>query len=321
MQDEQKAFVDPAASEAIQAAFDASDLGDIEEICGLFLGYSNINFRVKTTAGIYLARFCRAQPDERIHDEILLLRSIQGSGFPASYPIPRSDGEFISHHQQEKVMLYDFVEGETPPVTPDSAHQVGEALGRLSLQPVPQTYSSTALIDIEDLREFRSQKTTELQQYPEFQDEFLEQTTSIESCLPFDLPRGVVHADAFPDNTIFRDGKLVALIDFEDACVDALIFDIGMAIIGFGYRDEEINLDQIAALLDGYRSQRQLSSAEQESLPTMARWCAHGMGFWHLRCYLERPNDRQHQRIHELQRMVRGLRDNDTDTIRAAFDQ
>ena len=128
MQDEQIAFVDPAASEAIQAAFDASDLGDIEEICGLFLGYANINFRVKTTAGIYLARFCRAQPDERIHDEILLLRSIQGSGFPASYPIPRSDGEFISHHQQEKVMLYDFVEGETPLVTPDSAHQVGEAL-------------------------------------------------------------------------------------------------------------------------------------------------------------------------------------------------
>ena len=320
MVDEQKALVDQAASEAIHAAFNASDVGDIEEISGLFLGYANINFRVRTTAGIYLARFCRAQPDERIHDEILLLRSIQGSGFPASYPVPRSDGEFISHHQQEKVMLYDFVEGETPLVTPDSAHQVGEALGRLSLQPVPQTYSSTALIDIEDLREFRSQKTTELQQYPEFQDEFLEQTASIESCLPFDLPRGFVHADAFPDNTIFRDGKLIALIDFEDSCVDALIFDIGMAIIGFGYRDEKLNLDQIGALLAGYRCQRQLSRAEQESLPAMARWCAHGLGFWHLRCYLDRPNDRQHQRIHEIQRMVRGLRGDDADTIRAAFE-
>jgi len=102
--------------------------------------------------------------------------------------------------------------------------------------------------------------------------------------------------------------------------IDALIFDIGMAIIGFGYRDEKLNLDQIGALLAGYRCQRQLSRAEQESLPAMARWCAHGLGFWHLRCYLDRPNDRQHQRIHEIQRMVRGLRGDDADTIRAAFE-
>ncbi len=320
MVNEQKSLVDQAASEAIDAAVDASDVGDIEEISGLFLGYANINFRVKTTAGIYLARFCRAQPDERIDDEILLLRSIQSSGFPTSYPIPRSDGDFISRHQGEKVMLYDFVEGETPLVTPDTARQIGEALGRLSLQPVPQAYSSSALVDIEDLREFRSQNPTELQQYPEFRDEFLKQTASIESCLPFDLPRGLVHADAFPDNTIFRDGKLVALIDFEDSCVDALIFDIGMAIIGFGYRDGKIDIDQVGALLAGYRTHRQLSRAEQESLPAMARWCAHGLGFWHLRAYLDRPNDRQLQRIGEIQRMVRGLQGADAETIRAALE-
>ena len=321
MQDEKTAPVGPAARDAIQAAFDASDLGDIEQIGGLFLGYANINYRVKTSTGLYLARFCRAQPDERIHDEILLLRSIQDSGFPASYPIARSDGEYISNHEQEKVMIYDFIEGETPQVSTDSAHQVGRALGCLSLHPVPTGYSSTALIDIEDLRKVRAEKTTELEQYPEFRDEFLEQTTSIESCLPFDLPRGLVHADAFPDNTIFRDGKLIALIDFEDSCVDTLIFDIGMAIIGFGYQDEVMDRALVAALLDGYQSQRILNSAEVEALPAMARWCAHGMGFWHLRCYLDSPNARQHQRIHELQQVVRGLRGKDAETILAAFDQ
>jgi len=321
MQDQKTAPVDPPAREAIQAAFDASDLGDIEEISGLFLGYANINFRVITSSGNYLARFCRAQPVERIHDEILLLSSIRGSGFPASYPIARSDGEFISTHDQEKVMIYDFIEGDTPAVTIDSAHQVGKALGCLSLLPVPKAYSSTPLIDIEDLRLFRCEKTSELQQYPEFHDEFLEQTDSIETCLPFDLPRGFVHADAFPDNTKFLDGQLVALLDFEDSCVDALLFDIGMAIIGFGYQDEVMDRALVAAILDGYQAHRTLNSAEREALPAMARWCAHGMGFWHLRCYLDNPNARQHQRIHELQRVVRGLRAQDAETIRTAFAQ
>ncbi len=319
MEAPQKALLDAAAKDAIAAAFAASDLGHIDEIFGLFLGYANVNYRVKTSKGNFLARFCRAQSQQRIHDEILFLGSIQKSGFPASYPIPRSDGEYVTHHQQEKVMIYDFIEGKPPQVNSDSAHQIGQALGCLSLKPIPPGYTSTALIDIEDLRSFRQEKMTELQQYPEFCDEFLEQTASIEASLPFDLPRGFVHADAFPDNTIFRDGKLMALIDFEDSCNDALIFDIGMAIIGFGYLGDTLDKNLVAALLAGYQSHRKLSVAEQQALPAMARWCAHGMGFWHLRCYLENPNQRQHQRIHELQQMVRGLRENDGDKILAAF--
>ncbi len=313
------AIVNPAAQDAIQIAFEASDLGDIEEITGLFLGYANINYRVKTTTGSYLARFCRAQPVERIHDEILFLGSIQESGFPAAYPIARKDGGFISHHQQEKVMVYIFVDGAPPEVSADSARQVGQALGCLSLKPVPAEYSSTSLIAIEDLRQFRIEKSTELEQYPEFRTEFLEQTRFIETHLPFDLPRGLVHADAFPDNTIFRNGKLVALIDFEDSCVDALIFDVGMAIIGFGYRDEALEQELVSALLEGYQSHRVLSEAERNALPEMALWCAHGMAFWHLRHYLENPNDRQKQRIGELQRMVRGLRGSDGEKIRGCF--
>ena len=42
------------------------------------------------------------------------------------------------------------------------------------------------------MRNFRTEKTTELNQYPEFRTEFLEQTKYIETYLPFDLPRGLV---------------------------------------------------------------------------------------------------------------------------------
>ena len=35
---------------------------------------------------------------------------------------------------------------------------------------------------------------------------------------PSDLPRGIVHHDAHCANVLFRDGRLVARIDFDDAC-------------------------------------------------------------------------------------------------------
>ena len=110
----------------------------------------------------------------------------------------------------------------------------------------------------------------------------------------------------------------MALIDFEDSCVDSLLFDVGMTLLGFGYQDGHPDLDQISALLEGYQSRRTLTPLEVESLPMMVRWCAHGMTFWHLQKYIQNPTDRQKRRISELQLMIQRLHGEDSDIIRSA---
>ncbi len=311
-----EANLDSAARSAINAAFDASDLGNILRIHGLALGYANVNFKATTDRGVYQVRFCRAQPRERIEDEILFLGSIQESGFPAAYPIRRIDGDFITEYGDEKVMIYDFIEGETPVACVESAQQIGLTLGRLSTFPVPEGYHSTPLIDFQDLLDFRDEMNSGEEDRNEFFEEFSNQTDALQSHLPFDLPRGFVHGDAFPDNTIFKNGTLAALIDFEDSAIDVLVFDIGMALLGFGYQQEMIDATLVEAMLRGYQSVRPLSEAEKEALPLVMRWCAHGMAFWHLRHFVRTPNQRQHHRIHQLQQMVRGLEGEDGDRLR-----
>jgi homoserine kinase type II len=312
------AKLDKRCTKAIHAAIEACRLGSINNITGLPLGFSNINFRTDTDQGTYLARLCRTQPVARIQDEIHFLSSIRSSGFPASYPIERADGNSITHVEDEMVMIYQFIEGEEPAVTPENARQVGEAIGLLSTLDVPAGYSSRSLSDLEEAKEFLLTQSDKLQKYPEFQAQFQQETREIESFLQIELPRGFVHADAFPDNTIFRDGKLVALIDFEDSCVDALLFDVGMTLLGFGYHDGHPDPDRISALLEGYQSRRTLTPLEMESLPMMVRWCAHGMTFWHLQKYIQNPTDRQQRRISELQLMIQRLHGEDGQKIKAA---
>ncbi|MEO2148552.1 MAG: homoserine kinase [bacterium] len=304
--------------EVIGVAVDACELGIVRQMTGLPLGFSNVNFRIETDQGIFLARLCCTQSDDRIRDEARFLDSIRDTGFPASYPISRTDGTPITFHDDQRVMMYDFIVGEEPSVTPDSARQVGDAIGLLATLEVPASYSSRSLSDIDEAKQLLITKSDKLEMYPEFHSQFQQETEEIESFLQIELPRGFVHADAFPDNTIFRDGKLIALIDFEDSCVDALLFDVGMTLLGFGYQDGHPDPDQISALLEGYQSRRTLTPLEVESLPMMVRWCAHGMTFWHLQKYIQNPTDRQKRRISELQLMIQRLHGEDSDIIRSA---
>ena len=45
---------------------------------------------------------------------------------------------------------------------------------------------------------------------------------------PRDLPAGIIHADLFPDNVFFANGKFAAAIDFYFACEDALAYDLAV---------------------------------------------------------------------------------------------
>jgi homoserine kinase type II len=97
----------------------------------------------------------------------------------------------------------------------------------------------------------------------------------LEHAWPTDLPRGVIHADLFPDNVFFLHDALSGLIDFYFACTDTLAYDLAICLNAWCFElDHTFNITKGRALLEAYRRIRPLSSAEREQLPLLARGAA-----------------------------------------------
>jgi homoserine kinase type II len=92
---------------------------------------------------------------------------------------------------------------------------------------------------------------------------------------PKDLPRGVIHADLFPDNTLLMGDKLGGVIDFYFACTDFLAYDLAVALNAWCFEPRGMfNLTKGKAMIAGYESVRPLTPAERDALPTLARGAA-----------------------------------------------
>ena len=134
------------------------------------------------------------------------------------------------------------------------------------------------------------------------------------------LPRGLVHADLFPENTIFQGGKLAAVIDFEECCIDSFLFDIGTAINGFCFVENQLEGELLACFLREYDSIRGLEENEKRLLPAAIRWGAHGQICWHLDLLSARNYPRSLARTGELLTRLEALRDLDLPALCALKD-
>ncbi len=92
---------------------------------------------------------------------------------------------------------------------------------------------------------------------------------------PADLPRGHIHADLFPDNVFFLDGKLSGLIDFYFAATDLLAYDLAVCLNAWCFEpDLAFNVTKARALLRAYGATRPLTEAERAALPVLCQGAA-----------------------------------------------
>jgi homoserine kinase type II len=99
--------------------------------------------------------------------------------------------------------------------------------------------------------------------------------THILAAWPAELPRGHIHADLFPDNVFFLEGRLSGLIDFYFAATDLLAYDIAVCLNAWCFEaDFSFNVTKARALLRAYAAIRPLSDAERAALPVLCQGAA-----------------------------------------------
>jgi len=255
------------------------DVGELTSAKGIAEGVSNSNWLIETSR----ARFILTMYEARVAVEDLpfflgLLDHLAAKGSPVPRTIHDRDGAAYRMIGGKAVALIEFLPGVSVDVpSAAQAHEVGKALAGLHLDSAdfPGRRANTmALQQWHDLLSGCGQEGLRSID-PELPGLVERELLHLTANWPRGLPRGVIHADLFPDNVLLLGDRVTGLIDFYFACTDITAYDLAVTHSAWCFaKDGSFRPDISEALIAGYVATRALSPAEWAALPTLARGAA-----------------------------------------------
>src|SRR5690606_14853142 len=252
--------------------------GELLSYKGIAEGTENSNYLLHTSVNAFILTLYERRVEKTDLPFFLgLMEHLSKKGISCPLPVHRKDGAVIGHLAGRPAALITFLEGmwmRSP--TASHCRQVGAALAEMHLAAADFPLSRPNALSPEGwapLWEGCRERADEVM--PGLADELARDFDDITSRWPTDLPSGIIHADLFPDNVFFLNGKLSGLIDFYFACNDLLAYDVATCLNAWCFeKDASFNLTKGAALLSGYQGVRPLQADELEALPLLSRGSA-----------------------------------------------
>ncbi|MDE0921876.1 MULTISPECIES: homoserine kinase [Aurantimonas] len=273
----------------------AYDIGELLSYKGIAEGVENSNFLLRTTAGTYILTLY----EKRVNRSDLpffvgLMEHLAERGLSCPLPVHTRAGESLGELSGRPAAIFTFLEGMwTRRPAPQHCRAVGAALagmhGKAADFPLHRR-NGLAVVDWRPLFESCGDRVDGIE--AGLAAEIGAELDFVEANWPADLPKGVIHADLFPDNVFFLSGELSGLIDFYFACNDLLAYDLAIAVCAWCFeQDGSFNITKGRALIGGYASVRPLSAAELAALPVLCRGAALRFLLTRLYDWLTVPDD------------------------------
>ena len=261
------------------AEFIASyNLGALLSYKGIAEGVENTNYLVHTERGpFFLTLYEKRVAPADLPFFLGLMEHLARAGINCPTPVRDADGRMLRELAGKPAALVTFLEGvwiRRP--QPRHCWAVGQAMARLHLAGQSFKLERANALGLAGWRplyaSFRS-RTEEIA--PGLATTIEKELDHLEANWRADLPRGIIHADLFPDNVFFLGDALSGLIDFYFACNDIFAYDIAAALNAWCFEmDHSFNATKGQALLKGYQSARTLTGPERQALPLLARGAA-----------------------------------------------
>jgi homoserine kinase type II len=264
--------------EALTAFLALYDIGRVVAFRGIAEGVENSNYALKTTQGDFILTLY----EKRVNTADLpwflgLMEHLAAKGLSCPLPVRGLDGKNLNILAERVAAITTFLPGVWPRrVQVPHCEPLGAALAQLHLDGAdfaPTRENALGPAGWGPLLDKSLPRADEI--LPGLGAELTASLESILAAWPQNLPRGHIHADLFPDNVFFLDGKISGLIDFYFAATDLYAYDIAICLNAWCFeRDFSFNVTKSQFLLRGYQAHRTLSSAERAALPVLARGAA-----------------------------------------------
>jgi len=264
--------------EALTAFLALFDIGSVVAFRGIAEGVENSNYALKTTEGDFILTLYEKRVDPADLPWFLgLMEHLAAQGLPCPLPVRAKNAANLNPLAGRIAAITTFLPGVWPRrVTIEHCEPLGAALARFHL-------AGTGFAPIRANALGPSGWTPLLERCLGRADTVMtglgaELSVALREILrdwPQGLPSGHIHADLFPDNVFFLDGKISGLIDFYFAATDFYAYDVAVCLNAWCFeRDFSFNVTKSRALLRGYTAHRALSPPERAALPVLAQGSA-----------------------------------------------
>lgn len=266
------------SDEALAAFLADYDIGSMVAFRGIAEGVENSNFSLRTTGGDFILTLYEKRVDPTELPWFLgLMEHLSRRGIVCPLPVRGRDGVALRHLCGKHAAITTFLPGVWPRrVRLEHCGPVGAALAALHVAGgdyAPTRWNALGPHGWRPLLERCRARADEVQ--PLLAAELEAALESILAGWPAALPVGHIHADLFPDNVFFLDGRLSGLIDFYFAATDLLAYDIAVCLNAWCFEaDFSFNVTKARSLLRAYDEVRTLSDAERAALPVLCQGAA-----------------------------------------------
>lgn len=270
-------YTDVAADELAEF-LSGYEIGELLSYKGIAEGVENSNFLLHTTNGYYfLTLYEKRVAKADLPFFLNLLGHLAARSIRCPQPVADKSGETLKTLAGRPAAIIDFLEGVWPR-KPNAAHcaAIGEALAKLHLAGADFAMSRPNALSVAGWRPLLDAAGSRADTVQGDLYRFLDAELGfLESNWPQNLPRGIIHADLFPDNALFLGDKLSGLIDFYFACNDLLAYDVAICLNAWCFEsDHSFNVTKARAFLNAYEKVRKLSAGERAAFPLLARGAA-----------------------------------------------
>lgn len=253
-------------------------------------GGANANFFVNTIKGNYFIKIT-LEPHTRSNKlrEALYVKHASNHGLPAPAYLFGQDKSFLFEGNGIIAMAQNAIPGSNPDITISSASQIGELLGKTSLIPsskLPHRDSWLKAKYVKDSTANLNRNFTNNPSIRKILSVYNSCGSFVKNILP-NLPQGLIHTDLHSENVLFKNGKLIAVVDWEDATVSALLLDFVSSAAYWCFNGKEMRPRIYKAFYEGYTKKRPLTKLELEYLDDCMKYVGVAQTMWRFLNYPE----------------------------------